>query len=131
MTTVGTDPTRSTDTPTGWGIDPVPPRLRTLGLFDMGALWGNLGISLLLPIVAAFMVPGMTFTRALVAIVVGVAIGNAMLGWAGRIGAQTGAPAMVLYRPSLGRRGSYAPTVLNVLQNIGWGSFELLIIGTA
>ena len=38
---------------------------------------------------------------------------------------------MVLYRPSLGRRGSYAPTALNVLQNIGWGSFELLIIGTA
>jgi len=38
---------------------------------------------------------------------------------------------MVLYRPSLGRRGSYAPTALNVLQNIGWGSFELIIIGTA
>jgi nucleobase:cation symporter-1, NCS1 family len=65
------------------------------------------------------------------AIVVGVVIGNAMLGYAGRIGAATGAPAMVLYRPSLGRRGSYAPTALNVLQNIGWGAFELIIIGTA
>lgn len=38
---------------------------------------------------------------------------------------------MVLYRPALGRSGSYAPTVLNVAQNIGWGAFELLVIGTA
>lgn len=114
-----------------WGIEPVPPELRKLGTFQMGALWGNLGISLLLPIVAAFLVPGLSLLQAIAAIVVGVVIGNVMLGYAGLIGAATGAPAMVLYRPSLGRRGSYAPTALNVLQNIGWGSFELLIIGTA
>ncbi len=116
---------------TEWGIEPVPSSLRRLGTFDTAALWGNLGISLLLPIVAAFMVPGLSFTRALLAIAVGVAIGNLLLGWSARIGAQTGVPAMVLYRPALGRQGSYAPTVLNVLQNIGWGAFELLIIGTA
>ena len=120
----------STPTPE-WGIEPVPRELRRLGTFDTAALWGNLGISLLLPIVAAFMIPGLSFTRALLAIAVGVVIGNAMLGYAARIGAATGAPAMVLYRPALGRQGSFAPTVLNVLQNIGWGSFELLIIGTA
>ncbi len=114
-----------------WGVDPVPPQLRVLDGFDTGALWGNLGISLLLPIVAAFMVPAMSFRSAVAAIAVGVLIGNLMLGYAGRIGAKTGAPAMVLYRPALGLRGSYAPTALNVLQNIGWGSFELLIIGTA
>ena len=116
---------------TDWGIDPVPQDLRRLGFFDNIALWGNLGISLLLPIVAAFLVPGLSFASATLAVIVGVLIGNAMLGYAGRIGSDTGAPAMVLYRPSLGRRGSYAPTALNVLQNIGWGSFELLIIGTA
>jgi NCS1 family nucleobase:cation symporter-1 len=114
-----------------WGIDPVPPELRRFGTFDGVALWANLGISLLLPIVAAFLVPGLSFARAALAIVVGVVIGNLMLAYAGRIGAATGAPAMVLYRASLGRRGSYAPTALNVLQNVGWGSFELLIIGTA
>ena len=114
-----------------WGIEPTPPHLRQLGMFASSALWGNLGISLLLPIVAAFLVPGMSFARAALAIVVGVVIGNLMLGYAGRIGAATGAPAMVLYRPSLGRRGSYAPTILNVLQNIGWGAFELIIISTA
>jgi len=118
------------DTPE-WGIEPVPPSLRQLGTFDTAALWGNLGISLLLPIVAAFLVPGLSFAQASLAILVGVVVGNLMLAYAGRIGAATGAPGMVLYRPSLGRTGSYLPTLLNVLQNIGWGAFELLIIGTA
>jgi putative hydroxymethylpyrimidine transporter CytX len=114
-----------------WGIDPVPQDLRRLSTFDTGVLWANLGVSLLLPIVAAFLVPGLSFAQAATAIVVGVLIGNLMLSYAGRIGAATGAPGMVLYRPSLGRRGSYVPTALNVLQNVGWGAFELLIIGTA
>lgn len=114
-----------------WGVDPVPPELRMLSTFDTGALWANLGVSLLLPIVAAFLIPGLSFTQAATVIVVGVVIGNLMLAYAGRIGAATGAPGMVLYRPSLGRQGSYAPTALNVAQNVGWGSFELLIIGTA
>jgi putative hydroxymethylpyrimidine transporter CytX len=120
----------TTDVP-DWGIEPVPPELRRLNTLDTTALWANLGVSLLLPIVAAFLIPGLSFARAAAAIVVGVVIGNLMLGYAGRIGAATGAPAMVLYRPSLGLRGSITPSTLNVLQNIGWGSFELLIIGTA
>jgi NCS1 family nucleobase:cation symporter-1 len=38
---------------------------------------------------------------------------------------------MVLMRVPLGRRGSYLPTGVNVLQGIGWSVFELLIIATA
>lgn len=112
-----------------WGVEPVPDRLRLFSFADTAALWGNLGISLLLPIVAAFM--GLSFLRSLGAIAVGAVIGNAALGYAGRIGARTRAPAMVLYRAPLGRAGSYAPTTLNVLQNVGWGSFEILIIAAA
>jgi putative hydroxymethylpyrimidine transporter CytX len=114
-----------------WGIEPVPPDLRRFGVLDGWVLWFNLGISLLLPIVAAFLVPGLSFRGALLATLAGVVIGNLMLGYAGRIGAATGAPAMVLYRASLGRTGSYAATVLNVAQNIGWGAFELIVIGSA
>jgi len=32
---------------------------------------------------------------------------------------------MVLFRPVLGRRGSYVPSVLNILQLAGWTGFEL------
>jgi putative hydroxymethylpyrimidine transporter CytX len=38
---------------------------------------------------------------------------------------------MVLLRAPLGRAGSYLPTGLNVLQNLGWTVFEVLVIATA
>jgi putative hydroxymethylpyrimidine transporter CytX len=38
---------------------------------------------------------------------------------------------MVLLREPLGLRGSYAPTVLNVVQNLGWATFELIVIAAA
>jgi nucleobase:cation symporter-1, NCS1 family len=37
----------------------------------------------------------------------------------------------VLMRAPLGRRGSWAPTVLNAAQCVGWAIFELVIIATA
>ena len=40
-------------------------------------------------------------------------------------------PTMVLQRAPLGRRGSYLPTALNVLQCLGWAIFELIVIATA
>jgi putative hydroxymethylpyrimidine transporter CytX len=46
-------------------------------------------------------------------------------------GSITGAPAMVLLRGLLGAKLSYVPTVLNVLQCVGWGTFELVTISTA
>ena len=114
-----------------WGIEPVPEDRRVFSGIDLGVLWGNLGISLLLPVVGALLVPALSFRDALLAIVVGALIGNLMLATAARIGADNGVPTMALYRAPLGIRGSYVPTVFNVLQNIGWGSFELFIIAAA
>ena len=114
-----------------WGIDPVPERLRVLGLFDTGLLWGNLGVSLLVIVAGAALVPALSLPQALAAIVLGSLIGNLMLGIAGAIGADARVPGMVLLRAPLGRRGSYLPTGINVLQGLGWSVFELLIIATA
>jgi nucleobase:cation symporter-1, NCS1 family len=119
-----------TDTPS-WGIDPVPERLRVLSGLDTALLWGNLGVSLLVLVAAAFLVPALSLPEALVAIVVGALIGNLMLGAAGGIGADARVPAMVLMRAPLGRRGSYLPTILNVAQCLGWAIFELIIIAAA
>ena len=116
------------DTLPDWGIEPVPHDRRPLNALDVGVLWGNLGITLTLPVVGAFLVPALSFKQALLAIVVGAVIGNLMLAAAGRIGADTGAPAMVTYRGPLGLNGSFLPTIFNVMQNIGWGAFELYII---
>jgi nucleobase:cation symporter-1, NCS1 family len=114
-----------------WGIEPVPERLRVLGLADTTLLWGSLGVSLLVLVAGALLVPALSLRDAVIAIVAGGLIGSAMLGVAGMIGAQARVPAMVLMRAPLGRNGSYLPTALNVLQNVGWATFELIVIATA
>lgn len=113
-------------------LEEAPPRL--LGLLDQTALWGNLGISILLLLSAAFVVapdpalPPLSLAAALAAVVVGALVGNALLGLGAVPGAETGAPAMVLLRGMFGWRGSWVPTAFNVAQNIGWATFEVWII---
>lgn len=114
-------------------LDLDPPR--PLGLLDQVTLWGNLGVSLFGPVTAAFVLAPtgtpMSLPAAFTALAVGVVLGSAILGLAAVPGARTGAPAMVLMRGLLGRRGSLAPTVLNVLQNVGWATFEVVVIAEA
>src|SRR5215216_5525449 len=114
-----------------WGIEPVPPDLRRLGFLDQAVLWGNLGVSLLVLVAGALLVPALGLWPALAATVVGAVIGNALLGLAAVPAAATGVPAMVLYRAPLGVRGSLLPTACNVVQNLGWATFELFVIATA
>jgi nucleobase:cation symporter-1, NCS1 family len=114
-----------------WGVTPVPERLRTLTVFDLTTLWGNLGVSLLVLVAAALLVPAMSLQQAFLAVLVGSIAGNLMLGTAGMIGADGRVPAMVLLRAPLGRRGSYAASGLNVAQCLGWATFEIVIIAAA
>jgi putative hydroxymethylpyrimidine transporter CytX len=105
---------------------------RTLGFWDQTALWGNLGISLLGPTGAIFvLVPGMSLLAAFMAVVVGTLIGTLLVALAGIAGARSGRPAMVLLRGLFGAKLSYVPTVLNVVQLLGWGIFELVVIAAA
>ncbi|MEW9530864.1 cytosine permease [Microbispora sp. NPDC049125] len=108
---------------------------RTLGVLDQSAFWANLGVSLLGFSGALFLLDPLggkplTFTAAVVAAVVGSLIGTAMVGLAAIPGVRTGRPAMVLLRGLFGARLSYVPTVLNIVQMIGWGAFELWVIST-
>jgi nucleobase:cation symporter-1, NCS1 family len=113
-----------------WGVTPVPDRLRTLSGVDVGLLWGNLGISLLVLFTGTFLA-GLGLQRALLATVVGAVLGTALLGLAGLIGYERRVPGMVLLRAPLGERGSYAPTALNIAQNLGWAVFELYVMSLA
>src|SRR5439155_3871189 len=56
---------------------------------------------------------------------VGTVLGGVPLALGGSAGAREGVPTMVLFRPVLGTRGSYLPTVLNIVQLVGWTGFEL------
>ncbi|MGH3012163.1 MAG: cytosine permease [Gaiellaceae bacterium] len=113
-----------------WGVTPVPDRLRTLSGLDVGLLWGNLGVSLLVLFTGTFLA-GLGLRRALLAALVGAVLGCTLLGLAGLIGFDRRVPGMVLLRDPLGERGSYAPTALNIAQNLGWAVFELYVMSLA
>jgi putative hydroxymethylpyrimidine transporter CytX len=98
---------------------------------DYLVLWGDLGIGLLVMLAGTFLVPGLALGQALLAILLGSVAGCLLLALIGVVGSATGAPTMVLLRPVLGVRGSYLPTVLNVLQLIGWTIFEFVVMGVA
>ncbi|MFI1518335.1 purine-cytosine permease family protein [Kitasatospora cineracea] len=111
-------------------LDTAPPR--TLDFRALFALWANLGVSLI-GFTSAATVLGeqgheLGFTAAVTAIVAGTAIGTAMLAVAALVGARTGAPAMAVLRGLFGTRLSYVPTVLNIVQCVGWGVYELTVI---
>jgi nucleobase:cation symporter-1, NCS1 family len=112
--------------------DPVPRTLRTA---DVAALWGNLGVSLLGFTAAIFvLVPvstPMSLAAATTALLLGTVLGTLGVAAAGYPGSVTGAPSMVLLRGLFGTKPSYLPTLLNVVQLIGWTTFELVTIATA
>lgn len=107
-----------------WGVRPVPAEVRRLSGLDFAVLWGDLGVGLLVLVTGALLVPALGFPEALLAIVVGSIIGCVPLALVGMAGAREGVPGMVLLRPTLGIRGSYVPTVLNIAQLVGWTAFE-------
>ncbi|MDP9297483.1 MAG: cytosine permease [Actinomycetota bacterium] len=108
-----------------WGIRPVPESLRRLAALDLAVLWGDLSIGLLVLASGALLVPALGLPHALLAIALGSAVGSAPLALIGTAGAREGVPGMVLFRPVLGRRGSYLPSAANLVQLVGWTAFEL------
>ncbi|GAA5197659.1 putative hydroxymethylpyrimidine transporter CytX [Rugosimonospora acidiphila] len=118
------------------GLTLADPPPRTLGLLDQVALWGNLGMTLLGPVSALFVLmpagmPQLSLAAAFTATVAGTLIGTVLLSLASFAGARTGAPAMVLMRGLFGGRLSYLPTILNLVQCLGWAIFELAVISAA
>ena len=127
----------TTNETASYGIEPVPEPLRVLGVLDGALLWANLSVSLLVIVAGAFLVLpasqyglALSLPEALAATVAAAVAGNLLLGLGGLIGADARVPTMVLLRAPLGRRGSYLPTGLNIVQCLGWSIFELIIIAT-
>ena len=113
------------------GIEPVPERLRVLGLVDTTLLWTNLGISLLVLVLPAYFdllaEAGALRRRSSAAL-----IGNSMLARGradrrGRARAGDGAPAGAA-RAAAARTSRPCSTSL---QCLGWAIFELIVIATA
>ena len=117
--------------PPEWGIEPVPQRFRILRTIDLFVLWSSLGVGLLVLVAGSLLVPALGLLESFVISLLGSIIGSIFLASAGLIGSDYGVPTMVSLRPILGRVGSYLPTLLNVIQLVGWTGFELMIMGAA
>jgi NCS1 family nucleobase:cation symporter-1 len=112
-----------------WGVRPIPRAMRRLSGFDLSVLWGDLSIGLLVLATGALLVPSLGLPRAVLAVAVGTILGCIPLGFVAYAGARDGVPAMVLFRPVLGRRGSYLASIANLVQLVGWTAFEFWAMG--
>lgn len=112
-------------------LTPAPPASRSLTGRDAFALWFSLGIGLLVMQAGSFLVPGLSLGAALAAIVVGSLVGAGLLALVGVIGADTGLASIAALRPALGIRGAGVAAILNIVQLVGWGAFEIIIMRDA
>ncbi|SEQ83879.1 putative hydroxymethylpyrimidine transporter CytX [Pseudomonas cuatrocienegasensis] len=109
----------------------VPLDRRVFGARDLFSLWFSLGIGLMVLQLGALLAPGLGLSGALLAIVCGTAVGVLLLGSVAVIGCDTGLSAMSALKLSLGRRGAVLPALLNLLQLVGWGAFEIIVMRDA
>ncbi len=107
-------------------IEPVAGERRTLSGLDLAVLWGDLSVGLLVIVTGALLVTafGLSLPLALLAILVGGAIGCLPLAVVARAGHREGVATMVLFRPILGERGSAIASAVNVIQLVGWTAVE-------
>lgn len=112
-------------------LAPVAPSDRRFTALDSFTLWLSLGVGLLVLQAGALLVPGLGFGQAGLVILLGSGIGVLLLALTGVIGSDTGLPTMAAVRPTLGTRGARLPALLNVVQLVGWGAFELIVMRDA
>ncbi|WP_300651392.1 putative hydroxymethylpyrimidine transporter CytX [Pseudomonas sp.] len=110
---------------------PVSAAQRVFGARDMFSLWFSLGIGLMVLQLGALLAPGLGLGGALLAIACGTAVGVLLLGAVAVIGSDTGLSSMAALKLSLGSKGAVVPALLNLLQLVGWGAFEIIVMRDA
>jgi NCS1 family nucleobase:cation symporter-1 len=113
-----------------WGIKPVLEKHKKLGGLDYFILWSSLGVGLLVLSAGSFLSEA-SFVDAVLAIIIGSTAGSILLALAGKIGSDHGIPSIITMRPAFGITGSYLPAILNILQLVGWTTFEIMIMARA
>lgn len=110
---------------------PLPADRRVFRWHDHASLWFSLGVGLLVMQVGSFLTPALSMQQALLAIVLGSFIGAGLLGWVARIACESGLASAGLMHSVFGRQFASLPILLNIVQLIGWGTFELVVMRDA
>ncbi len=107
---------------------PLSDAERLFGWRDHAALWLSLGVGLLVMQVGAYLVPAMGTRAAAAAIVAGSLIGSGLLAWTAKIGCDSGLSSAGLMHAAYGSRFARLPVFLNVVQLVGWTTFEIVVM---
>ncbi len=101
----------------------------TLPLGRIGMIWlaANFVVTTLLT--GTLFVPAVSFTDALLMILVGTVVGAVVLTLIGNIGTRTGLPTMAITRGAFGTRGSLLPVAANVIILMGWSWVQAMLAG--
>jgi NCS1 family nucleobase:cation symporter-1 len=114
--------------PTNEALTPLPEAQRVFRWHEHASLWFSLGVGLLVMQVGAFLVPAVGTRDAVLAIVIGSIAGAALLAWTARVGCESGLASAGLMHAVYGSAFARLPVVLNIVQLVGWATFELVIM---
>ncbi|MEO8014735.1 MAG: cytosine permease [Polaromonas sp.] len=109
-------------------LTPLPADERLFGWRDHAALWLSLGVGLLVMQIGAYLVPALGTRAALTVIVFGSVLGAGLLAWTAKIGCDSGLSSAGLMHATYGSSFARLPVLLNIVQLIGWTTFELVVM---
>ena len=109
-------------------LRPVALQERVFNGWHLASLWFSLGVGLLVMQVGAYLMPALSTEQAMLAIVGGSVVGAGLLAWVGKIGCDTGLSSAGLIHHVYGRHFAKLPVLLNIVQLLGWGAFELVVM---
>ena len=109
-------------------LQPVGDAQRVFTGFSHASLWFSLGVGLLVMQVGAYLVPAVGTRDAMLAIVLGSVLGSALLAWTAKLGCDTGLSSAGLMHRVYGDAFARLPVVLNIIQLVGWTTFELVVM---
>jgi nucleobase:cation symporter-1, NCS1 family len=114
-------------------LTPVANSDRVFNWGEHASLWFSLGVGLLVMQIGAYLVPAIGTQDATIAIVIGSLIGSGLLAWTAKLGCQSGLSSAGLMHTTYGSLFARLPVLLNIVQLMGWTTFELVIMrdGTA
>jgi nucleobase:cation symporter-1, NCS1 family len=115
-------------TPVNTALSPLGESERLFGWQDHATLWLSFGVGLLVMQIGAYLVPALGMKDAAWVIVCGSVIGSGLLAWTAKIGCDSGLSSAGLMHAAYGSRFARLPVLLNIVQLVGWTTFELVVM---
>ncbi len=114
------------------GVDAVPKSERTKGWWDLFVIQAGVNITLSSLLLGGLLVPGLSWTQACWALVVGNIILGVLLALMGCFGVDYGVSTTVASRFSMGHpRGSWIASIIILLSMVGWFGVTAELAGQA